>query len=133
MIIISKTLIFNGILNILHAAFAKRYFICKMPQPKKRKPLQKTLEKRQAQYQSAKALLDAGKMKSVAQLLTVVNKTPFSKEVGTTPERIDRIMADFSIASLGDFYRMSRVLDVDETVLMHLFLNDYVKQRGPEK
>ena len=103
-----------------------------MPHRKSRKPLQKTLEKRHAQYQSAKSLFDAGQMKTVTQLLSVVNKTTFSKDAGTTPERFKRILHDFSIATLGDFYRMSQVLDVDEKLIMMLFYNNYVEQRRNE-
>jgi len=71
-------------------------------------------------------------MKTVTQLLSVVNKTTFSKDAGTTPERFKRILHDFSIATLGDFYRMSQVLDVDEKLIMMLFYNNYVEQRRNE-
>lgn len=95
--------------------------------------LQMRLSKYLEAKEEAKTMLDSGQVKTVPQLLLVVEKTPFSKDAKTTPERFDRCLENMSLFRLGDIHNMAQALDVDDKVILDIFYNEFLKQLRKKK
>ncbi|MDO6433306.1 hypothetical protein Q4E93_22030 [Flavitalea sp. BT771] len=77
----------------------------------------------------AKTLLLSGEVKSLSDLLAIIDKTPFSREAKTTPERFNRMLDNPALFRLGDIYNMAQIIGVDDRLLLNLIHNEYIKQR----
>ncbi|HVU94833.1 MAG TPA: hypothetical protein VHE34_06390 [Puia sp.] len=80
-------------------------------------------------YLTAKQLLLSGKIKTLSELLAIVDKTPFSRHAKTTPERFNKMIENPALFRMGDIYNMAQVIGVDDKLLVDLVHNEYVKRR----
>lgn len=80
-------------------------------------------------YLVARTLLNSGEIKTVSALLEVLDKTPFSRDAKTTPERFNRMLDNLALFRFGDVANMAQVLGVDEEKILDLFYKEYVKRR----
>jgi len=83
--------------------------------------------------EEAKTMIESGQVKSLPQLLLIIEKTPFSKDAQTTPERFSRCLDNMSLFRFGDIHNMAQALDVDDKAILDIFYNEFLKQLRKKK
>ncbi|OJW55176.1 MAG: hypothetical protein BGO55_08935 [Sphingobacteriales bacterium 50-39] len=87
----------------------------------------------QNKYLTAKGLLISGKIKTLSELLDIVDKTPFSRDAKTTPERFNKMLAKPDLFRMADIYNMAQAIGVDDKLVLDLVHNECVKWRRKKK
>lgn len=82
-------------------------------------------------YLSVKMLIQAGKIKTLPDLLGAVDKTPFARDVRTTPERFSRVLRNPSLWRLADIYNIARLIDVDDKVIFDIIYPEILRKKEP--
>jgi hypothetical protein len=80
-------------------------------------------------YLTAKSLINSGKIKTLSELIAIIDKTPFARLSKTTPERFNKMIEDPALFRMGDIYNMAQVIGVDDKLVVDLVHNEYVKRR----
>ena len=78
------------------------------------------------EYSTGKKHLLTGEIKKLSELLEYVEKTPFSRDIRTTPERFNRLLANPIKFRMDDIYNMAQMLDVDHKLIFELVHNEYL-------
>lgn len=82
-------------------------------------------------YLSIKMLIQAGEIKTLPDLLRAVDKTPFAKDVKTTPERFSRLLRNPLLWRLADIYNMARLIDVDDKLIFEIVYPEILRKKEP--
>ena len=75
-------------------------------------------------YGLASKFLTSGGIDSLGQLFTIVGTTTFSRDAGTSPERLGRILHDPFKFTYRDVFNMAKVLECDVRILAELVLKE---------
>ncbi|GGB12211.1 hypothetical protein GCM10011511_39800 [Puia dinghuensis] len=76
----------------------------------------------------AKKLILSGEIKTLPELLSVVDETPFSRDIGTTPERFSRLLDNPTLFRFADVYNMASTLGVDSKIILEM-IHEYNLQK----
>lgn len=90
------------------------------------------LQMDQNKYLAIKRLAEAGDLKTFWDLLALVDKTSFSRDIGTSPERFNRLLRDKSKIEFRDVHGMAETLDLDEKFILNM-LYDFYKEQASQK
>ena len=58
--------------------------------------------------------------KKPSKALGVVDKTPFARDIKTTPERFDRLLTSPSLFRYADVYNIAQTLQVDPKIILDM-------------
>lgn len=86
-----------------------------------------------AKYSIASRLLTSRGVNSLKELFEILPTTTFSREAGTTPERLGRLIADPGKFRFDDIIEMSRILNTDPKFLADLVLKECAKPKRTRK
>jgi hypothetical protein len=85
-----------------------------------------------SKYDIAKRLILSGDIKTIPALFEVVDKTPFAKDINTTPERLERLLFNPLLFRYADVYNMADTLQIDRSVMV-VMVHDYNLAKSPKK
>jgi hypothetical protein len=84
-------------------------------------------------YTTAKKLIPKGEITNVSELLDIVDKTPLSKDIKTTPERFNKLIEDPTLFEFGDAINIANVIGVDEKALIDMVYAEILLKRKKRK
>jgi hypothetical protein len=84
-------------------------------------------------YTIAKKLIIAGQINNIRDLLEVVDKTPFSRDIQTSPERFNKLIANPSLFTMGDILNMAAVLGVEDLTMINIIYEELSSKRRKRK
>jgi len=87
----------------------------------------------QTRYQVAKKLVQAGQIKVYSGLFDVIPRKPLSRAIGTTPERMAKLIDNPELFMLRDIYNTAHLIDVDEKLVIDLVHAEYLSKRKRKK
>jgi hypothetical protein len=88
---------------------------------------------KQNKYQLAKSLIESGGIKNIQNLLAVVDKTPLSKDIKTTAERFNTLIADPLQFRFSDCIAIADVLQVDPERIIALVYAEILSKKKRKK
>jgi hypothetical protein len=91
------------------------------------------LQMEQNKYLAIKRLIDAGDLNSLWDLLSRVDKTSFSRDMGTSPERFNRLLRDPSKFEFRDIHGLAEILNVDEDFIFKMLYSFYKEQASQKR
>lgn len=81
-------------------------------------------------YKVAKNLILDGSVKTIRDLLTIVDKTPLARDIRTSPARLNKLIGNPALFMFGDCYAIAAVIGVDEKLIVDLvYAERKVKKR----
>jgi len=72
-------------------------------------------------HEIAGKLIKQGEIKTLSELFHLVDRTPFSRDIGTTPERLSRILINLELANLKDIHNTADLLAISPEQAFSLF------------
>ena len=78
----------------------------------------------------AKKLFLSGDIKSLADLLEIVEKTPLARSIGTSPARLNKLLANPALFTFQDLYSIADLIGVDRKLLVDLL---FIESNKPTK
>ena len=72
-------------------------------------------------HEIAGKLIRQGEIKTLSELFHLVDRTPFSRDIGTTPERLARILVNLELVNLKDIHNTSELLSITPEQAFSLF------------
>ena|SRR5579859_3250392 len=91
------------------------------------------LQMEQNKYLAIKRLIDAGDLKTFWDLLARVDKTSFSRDMGTSPERFNRLLRDPSKFEFRDIQGLVEILDVNEDFIFKMLYSFYKEETSQKR
>ena len=107
--------ILQSISDITIDYLAKSQFICYMAKEDK--------------YRIAKSLILSGNIKTVRDLLGIVDKTPLSKDVGTTAIRFNGLIDNPENFTFHDCIAIAEVLQVDPKLIVDMVYREMLSKK----
>ena len=68
----------------------------------------------------AKKLFLSGDIKTLADLLEVIEPTPLSRSIGTSPARFNKLIANPALFTFQDLYAIADLIEVDRKLVADL-------------
>jgi hypothetical protein len=96
-------------------------------------PLFICLMARDKTYIIVKNLIEQGFVKNISDLLNHLDKTPFSKDIKTSPYRLNKLIENPALFQFQDAYNISEVLKVDPKIIIDLVHNEWVIKKQKKK
>jgi plasmid maintenance system antidote protein VapI len=85
-------------------------------------------------FSTAKKLILSGDMKTLAELLVIIKKTPLAKAMGTGPQRLNRLVDNPKLFTFEDAYIIAELLGVDEKAVVDIIHAQYLlDKKAPKK
>lgn len=78
-------------------------------------------------YTVAKNLILDGSIKTIRELLAVVDKTPLALDIKTAPARLNKLIANPALFQFEDAYKIAALIGVDERLIVDLIFADRKK------
>jgi hypothetical protein len=83
---------------------------------------------KEKRYTVAKNLIETGGIKTVSDLLTILDKKAIYKDV-MSPVRFDTLIADPSQFRFSDAYAIAAAIGTDEMAIIQLIHNEWVSRK----
>lgn len=84
-------------------------------------------------YTVAKSLIENGSVKTIRDLLTVIDKTPLAKDVRVSAVRFNKLIANPALFMFQDAINIAEVLGVDPKLIIDLIYADIAKGKRKKK
>lgn len=74
-------------------------------------------------YSTAKKLISGGYIKTLTELVDVVPKTRLARDMKTSPERFNNLLANPELFMFKDAYKIAELVGVDRKLILDLVHN----------
>ena len=88
---------------------------------------------KEKRYKSAKNQIEGGYIKTLTDLLDVLDKTPLSKDIHSSPVRFNKLLSNPALFTFQDAYSIAEVIGVDEKLILDIIHNEWVSRRKRKK
>ena len=84
-------------------------------------------------YEVVSRLLTSGVIENLQELFAILPTTAFSRDAGTSPERLGRLLSDPLKFAYRDIFNMAKVLQCDARILNELVLKECLAKQQKKK
>jgi hypothetical protein len=86
-----------------------------------------------SKYATVSKMLTLGSIESLKELFDLLPTTKFSREAGTSPERLGRMLSNPLQFKYQDIFKMAQVLQCDAKILNELVLRECLLKQQKKK
>ena len=84
---------------------------------------------KQERFKVAKKLIETGAIKTISDLLGLVDKKAIYKNIPASAIRFDKLVADPSQFRFSDAYAIAATIGVDEKLVLDLIHNEWLSRK----
>jgi hypothetical protein len=88
---------------------------------------------KESNYRTAQKLILAGHIKSLAELLDAVDKTPLARDIHTAPSRLSKLIEAPALFTFKDCYDIADLLGVDRRFIVDLITKESIAVKKSKK
>jgi len=88
---------------------------------------------KEKRYRAAKNQIEGGYIKTLTDLLDVLDKTPLSKDIHTSAVRFNKLILNPALFTFQDAYNIAEIIGVDEKLILEIIHSEWVSRKKKKR